>query len=199
MIDRMGSRKVIFIGGALLLAGLGGLGVSSRLWQLYLTVGLLVGIGVSMTHFLMTQATARKWFTRKAGFVGGVLTSAFWFGSALLSPLLTTCSGLLGWRATALLYALSGFVIMLVAALVIRDKPENLGLHPDGEENPGGSVEAVHSSMRDSAWGVKEALGTLTFWMMFSAYCLLGIPSQGLFGHVILCVALSRPVSKKSG
>ena len=96
MIDRLGSRKVIFFDGLLLLLGLGRLAMATELWQVYLTLGLFVGAGVSMTHFLETQVTARKWFVRKAGRVGGILTSAFWLGSALLTPLLTAFSGSVG-------------------------------------------------------------------------------------------------------
>jgi MFS family permease len=71
LIDRVGSRRILIMGGILLFMGLWWFSKVNVLWQLYLSVGLIIGIGVSMTHFLATQSTARKWFSKKAGLAGG--------------------------------------------------------------------------------------------------------------------------------
>lgn len=186
MIDRIGSRKVIFLGGVLLLVGLILVSRVRSLWQLYLIFGLLVGSGVSMTHFLATQSTSRKWFTKRAGLAGGVLTTAFWMGAALLTPMFTGLASSFGWRTTCFVYGLgAGIVIISLAKWVIRDTPESMGLHPDGEK-PWGEGQFTDLPTGKTDWAVKEALKTRTFWMILLGYCLMGIPGQGFLGHLVL-------------
>jgi MFS family permease len=194
MIDRIGSQRVIFLGGVLLLIGLLGFSKVHKLWQLYATVGVIVGTGIGMTHFLTTQSTARKWFTQKAGLAGGLLTTAFWIGAGVLTPLLTGFANSWGWRSACLFYALSaGIIIMLLAKLVIRDTPESIGLHPDGQTQ---SVRGNRADLptKETNGNVKEALTTSSFWMIFFGYSLIGVPAQGLLGHLVLWgVALGAP------
>lgn len=186
LIDRIGSRRIVFIGGCLLLVGLWGFSSVSYLWQLYLTLGGIVGLGVSMTHFLTTQSTARKWFTKRAGLAGGILTAAFWIGSGTLSPLLTGLANASGWRTACMIYGLSAsIIIILLAILLIRDTPESMGLFPDGESIPS-KDERGNVLSNEITWTVREALGTSSFWMIFLGYSLIGIPGQGLLGHLVL-------------
>ncbi|MDP6179654.1 MAG: MFS transporter, partial [Desulfatiglandales bacterium] len=172
MIDRIGSQRVIFLGGVLLLIGLLGFSRVHRLWQLYATVGLIMGTGIGMIHFLATQSTARKWFIQKAGLAGGMLTTAFWIGAGVLTPLLTGLANSWGWRRACLFFAFSaGIIIILLAKLVIRDTPESIGLHPDGQTQ---SVRGYRADLpiKKMAWNVKEALTTSSFWMIFIGYSL---------------------------
>jgi MFS family permease len=186
LIDRMGSRRIVLMGGCLLLVGLWGFSSVSYLWQLYLTLGGIVGLGVSMTHFLTTQSTARKWFTKRAGLAGGILTAAFWIGSGTLSPLLTGLANTTSWRTASVIYALSaGIIIIFLSIFVIRDTPESMGLSPDGEPVPS-LDERGNVPPKEITWNTKEVLGTSSFWMIFLGYSLIGIPGQGLLGHLVL-------------
>ena len=186
LIDRIGSRRILIMGGILLFMGLWWFSKVNVLWQLYLSVGLIIGIGVSMTHFLATQSTARKWFSKKAGFAGGILTAAFWIGSGTLSPLLTGMGNTMGWREACFAYGTGVCIIILIFAwLVIRDTPESMGLLPDGDSAPEetGRPDSVNGEI---SWNTGEALKTRSFWMIVMGYSLVGIPGQGLLGHLIL-------------
>jgi len=186
MIDRWGSRPVVLLGGCFLLLGLGALSAARHLWHLYVSAGIVVSLGVSMTHFLTTQTTARKWFNKKAGLAGGILTAAFWLGAGILSPVLTGLAGCLNWRTTCLVYALvSGTIIIALAALVIRNTPESMGLNPDGERTPG-EPHGAQWPKKHSEGTMKDVLSNPSFWLILAGYCLLGIPGQGLLGHLVL-------------
>ena len=186
LIDRIGSRRILVLGGILLLMGLWWFSKVRVLWQLYLAVGVFVGVGVSMTHFLSTQSTARKWFTKKAGLAGGILTAAFWIGSGTLSPLLTGMGSTMGWRKACFTYGLGiCIMIVLLAWLVIRDNPEAMGLLPDGD-SAAKEPERADDIKEEISWNSREALKTRSFWMFIIGYALVGIPGQGLLGHLIL-------------
>jgi sugar phosphate permease len=113
------------------------------------------------------------------------LTAAFYVGSGVLSPILTVLANWWSWRSACLTYGIgSGAVIIILAKVVIRDTPESMGLHPDGE-SPHTGKEGINHTASERIWNTREALGTFSFWMTFVGYCLLGIPGQGLLGHIV--------------
>ena len=60
MVDRIGGRRVIFLGGLILLIALTLLSQLNTLWQLYLFFGVITALGVGMTHYVPSQALSRK-------------------------------------------------------------------------------------------------------------------------------------------
>lgn len=183
MVDRIGSRKTIFLGGAFCLVGWLLLSSMNSVWQLYVYYGVMMAVAVSNTHLVPVQATSRKWFVKRAGLTGGIVGSAFALGTALFSPILTATSANFGWRAVSVVGAfVTGVPIMLLAYFVIRDTPESIGQHPDGDPVPLSSEG--HTSRR--RWVVKDALGTPQFWMLFVVYSLLGVVYNGLLAHLVI-------------
>ena len=136
LVDRIGSRRILFIGGLVLVIALSFLSRINTLWQLYFFFGIVTAFGVSMTHMVPVQATSRKWFIKRAGLAGGILAGALGLGATILAPVLTGMADSLGWRTTWFICAVAfGGIIMLLAGLVIRNSPESMGLHPDGAEH----------------------------------------------------------------
>jgi MFS family permease len=185
MIDRVGSRKTILVGGLFCLVGWLLLSSIDSVWQLYLYYGVIMAVAVSFTHLVPVQSTSRKWFIRRGGLAGGIVGSAFALGTAVFSPLLTVLAVQYGWRNVSLVAALaSGIPILALAWFVIRDTPESVGLHPDGASAPVslGSQEASLAR----AWRVRDALKTRQFWLLFIVYSLLGVVFNGLLAHLVI-------------
>ncbi|MFC1977428.1 MFS transporter [Chloroflexota bacterium] len=185
MIDRIGSRKVIFVGGLMCLVGWLLLSRVNSLWQLYIYYGLVMAVAVSNTHLVPLQATSRKWFVKRAGLAGGIVGSAFSLGTAVFSPLLTFMSSLYGWRNVSSVAAfVFGVPIMLLAYFVIRDTPESIGQYPDGT----GSLSSAHIQHTSviQYWNIESVLKTPQFWLLFVAYGLLGIVFNGLLAHLVI-------------
>jgi len=185
MTDRIGGRKTIFLGGFLCFGGWILLSTIKSLWQLYLYYGLIMAVAVSMAHFVPIQATARKWFRKRAGLVAGTTTAAFAVGTAIFIPLLTGMSASFGWRTTSIISAFAfGIAIMLLALFVIRDTPESMGLRPDGEASAPASNG--DQTVVEEAWTIKEAAKTPQLWLLLVAYSVIGIPLQGLLAHLVI-------------
>ena len=197
MVDHVGTRRVIFFGGFILLIALTLFSRVSTLWQLYLFFGVVAALGVSMTVFVPTQATSRKWFIRKAGLAGGIIAAAFGVGTAILAPVLTGLAGSIGWRTTSFICALGfSIIIMLLAWLVIRDTPESMGLHPDGMAEAPPEAGVTSSVAGEAVWSSKEALCTSSFWLLFVAYSLSGFPFRGMMTQVVMWgVDLGEPLA----
>lgn len=197
LMDRIGSRRVMFLGGIILLTALALLSRVSALWQLYLTFGVITPLGVSMTHYVPCQATSRKWFVKRAGLAAGITSDAFAIGSSIMTPVLTGVADSLGWRTVWLICALAfGITIMLLAGLVIRDTPESMGLHPDGKDEAPQAYIINSSMAQETTRSPKEALRTSPFWLLFFASSLSGFPGQGMLTQVIMWgVNLGEPMA----
>jgi len=186
MIDRIGSKKTIFIGGLLCLCGWILLATIKSLWQFYLYYGCIMAITVSMTHYVPTQATVRKWFRSRSGLASGILASALSVGQVVFMPLLTWMSDSSGWRTTSLVCAVAFSIpIILLAYFIIYDTPESIGLHPDGEPvQLASDTDRNGVSSKDLA--VSDVVTTSQFWLLFATYSLIGTVLNGLFAHIVM-------------
>jgi len=195
MTDRVGGQKTIFLGGFLALCGWILFSTTKSLWQLYLYYGVIMAIAMSLSHLVPLQATGRKWFTKRAGLVAGIITSALGVGLAIFMPLLTAMSGSIGWRTTSVICAFAfGISVMLLALFIIRDTPESIGLHPDGE----GSTPVLNGkeTVQEEFWTTREAVKTPQLWLLFVTYSAFLIPVCGLLAHLVVWgVDLGSPVA----
>jgi MFS family permease len=184
MIDHLGSRKTIFVGGLLCLGGWLLLATIGSLWQLYVYYGVVMAIAVSNSHLVPIQSTARKWLVRRAGLAAGIVGSAFAFGTAAFSPLLTSAATTFGWRAVSVVAAFAtGIPILLLAYFVVRDTPESIGQQPDGAAAGPGSAMVPDAGQY---WGVRDALRTPQLWLLFVSYSALGVVFNGLMAHLVI-------------
>ena len=184
MIDRIGSRRTILIGGAFCVVGWVLLSSVNSVWQLYFYYGIVMGAAVAFTHLVPVQSTSRKWFVRRGGLAGGIVGSAFALGTAVFSPVLTTLSQQFGWRGVSFVAAfVTGIPILVLAYFVVRDTPESVGLHPDGSALPPVESGSLGSTTH---WRVGHALRTRQFWLLFVVYSLLGVVYNGLLAHLIV-------------
>jgi len=132
LIDRFGARRVLLpsmIGFGLLIAS--GYLLSGSLLQFYLLYILLgiVGAGANNVSF-MRVITA--WFGRLRGRALGIASSGVAMGAAVLSFVAQQCISRFGWRAGYLgIAAIILFVAVPLVALVIRDRPSDLGFEPE--------------------------------------------------------------------
>jgi len=183
LVDRIGSRRTFLIGGAVTILGWVLFSTAQSPWQLYLYYGVLLALGVAMTHYVPVLATSRKWFRKRAGVVAGITGSAWAVGHAIFLPVMTGLADSHGWRYTSLILGICfGAIIMLCALFIIRDTPESVGLLPDGEGTP---PPVDYTAAVEISWDVKRALKTSQFLLLFIAYSVYNIGLNGLVAHVV--------------
>ena len=119
LADRHGPR--VLLAGTMALAGLGfaGVAVVSALWQLYLLIGLVAGVGTSSFYVLGT-ATVTHWFDERRGLALALVLIGFNLGYITGGPVAAWLITRVGWRAAYYLLG-SGFgLLATVAALSVR-------------------------------------------------------------------------------
>jgi MFS family permease len=207
LVDHLGPRLMIVIGGAL--AGLGFILLAhthSYLTFLLVYVGLM-GIGFSGGFDQGIIAVANQWFIRRKA----QAMSFLWVGLALGSAFIVPAVGLMvakrGWRDTATLSGVALLVLLVPAFFVIRNSPEDMGLRPDGPHTPSwpaagsgqGSATALRQSsdasqpaMQVSASGLpyaevnftaRQGFRTGSYWLLALALGVQIAASQGLLAH----------------
>lgn len=182
LVDRFGSRLVVS-GGSLVLAGaLVATGLSTTLWHLFLFYGVLVALGLSATGHVVASAIIARWFVKQRGTAVSVLSGASMAGMTLLVPVVMSLILAHGWRQT---YGLLGlFTLLLILPLglwVVRDRPEAMGLRPDGE-SPAGEAEKVSAGSAERT-KLGDAIQERSFWQLTGGLFTCGFSMTLLSAH----------------
>jgi MFS family permease len=134
LIDRRGGRELMVVGALITGAGLAAIGLVQTLWRFYLVRGLVVSVGMLCMGSLVVNVVLANWFVRLRGRAVAFAAMGVSVAAIVLPPLTQWSIEQFGWRATWGI--LGARVILLVtapAALIMRWRPEDMGLHPDGD------------------------------------------------------------------
>ena len=161
---KVGPRIVAITAG--LLYGLGIFLASfatDSLTVLYLTYGLLAGIGIGL-GYIVPIATLVKWFPDKRGFITGVAVAGFGAGALVTAPIARYLVGSVGLFPTFAILGLIYVVMVVGAALFLKNPPE--GWKPAGWE--------PDTSERSDRSGIEFELGgALRTWQWYALWALL--------------------------
>jgi MFS family permease len=174
LMDRSGPRIVMELGVGLMAAGLLLAPLTSELWHLYLTIGVLVGGGSVCVSYSGQSLYLPNWFVRRRGLAISLAFSGVGFGSIVLLPWFQLLIERSGWRAACWILGLVLLVVLAPINLLLHKKPEDIGLHPDGDELPAASA-ARAANVVDPAWvaidwTLTRALKTARFWWLALGY-----------------------------
>ncbi len=182
LVDRVGSRLVVTAGTLVLGASLAATGMSTTLWQLYLFYGVLSAVGVAATGHVVGSAILTRWFVRRRGTAVSMLGGASMAGMTVLVPLAMWLILAIGWRSAYAVLGLVTLALMLPLSLwVIRDRPEDLGLHPDGALPEGPGAGARPAGAERTRLG--EAVQAVTFWQLAGGLFTCGFSMSLLSAH----------------
>jgi MFS family permease len=161
LVDRLGPRRVMLGGAALL--GLACV-LSSRvtsLATLYLMVGVLAATGVCAVSWVPSGALIARWFTERRGSMMGLAFSGMGAGVLVMGPLAQWLIAGHGWRVAYLVLGVGTLAVLLpLIWLGVREAPAP-------PPRPGGEPpRAAPDDRRD----VRDALRTRAFWALFFAY-----------------------------
>ncbi len=176
VMDAHGPRLVMLPGAALLAAGLFLAPAVGQPWHLYATLGVMVGAGANLMTYTAHSQFLPNWFVRRRGLAISVAVSGVGVGALVLLPWLQSIIVGDGWRASC--WAM-GLLVVLVAAplnLLVRKKPQDIGLLPDGaSQSAPAAGRRTASNIVDPAWAATEwtlarAVRTSRFWWILLGY-----------------------------
>ena len=149
LVDRFGPKLLIAVGG--LLSGLSWVLASyaSSLTMLYLTYGLIGGLGTGIVYVGVVGQMV-GWFPDRRGFAAGVVAAGYGMGAIVTTFPITNSLAAVGYQMTLLQYGAIFALVGLVAALGLKPPPTSAAMRPDA---PGVATGAM--------------LRSPVFWLMF--------------------------------
>jgi MFS family permease len=175
LMDRLGPRTVMEIGVALMGGGLLLAPLTTQPWHLYLTIGMLVGSGSVCLGYSGQSLFLPNWFIRRRGLAMGLAFAGVGIGSMTLLPWVQLMIDHAGWRSACTAMGILVLVVLAPINLLLRKRPEDLGLLPDGDALPSASSAKPRSNVVDAAWAkidwtLPRALRTARFWWIAIGY-----------------------------
>jgi len=196
LIDRFGPRVLLSIGGAL--TGLSWILASqaSDLTRLYLSYGLLGGIGTGVVYVGIVGHMV-QWFPDKRGFATGMVAAGYGMGAVLTTFPISNSIAAVGYQRTLLHFGLLFGALALLSAQGMRRAPADW-MSQD--------IDPWHRSI---GVGPSMMLRSPIFWLMFLMFTLMstsglmvisqmgafakdfGVTSVVVFGMAALPLALT--------
>ena len=184
LMERFGVRRIAVAALALIALGSGLTAVMTASWQLVFLWGVLVGLGTGSTALVFGALIANRWFTRRRGLIVGIFGAAWATGQLVFLPLMARVIEHQGWRWAALGVALLSAALIPAVALVLRDRPSEIGLAPYGSDEPIGSeANATHSgwqAARSALVVLRDASRTRAFWLLAITFAICGWTTNGI-------------------
>ena len=176
LMDRRGPRVVIEIGVGCMAAGLMLAPMVRQPWHLYATLGVLVGGGANCLGYTGQSLFLPNWFVRRRGLAMSIAFSGVGVGSMLVLPWLQVMIGQAGWRAACWTLGLLVLVLLAPLNLLLKQRPEDVGLEPDGDRT--GPTSAGDDSTPNVVdpdwvavnWTLGRAMRTARFWWIAVGY-----------------------------
>jgi MFS family permease len=161
LVDRLGPRRIMLGGAAVLGVACVLASQIGSLWSLYAVTGVLAAIGLCAVSWVPSGTLIARWFAERRGSMLGIAFSGMGAGVLVMGPLAQWLISAYGWRAA---YAILGVGTLLVLLPLIGFGVREAPVTPAparGEAEP-----APVSARRD----VGDALRTAAFWALFFAY-----------------------------
>ena len=177
-----GEKNVIAVGASVL--GLGFVLISTvrELWQFYL-FSIFLGVGSAAIGVVPASAVISNWFQKRRGWAIGVLGTGIGVGGFALPPIVGAFFiPTFGWRNTCVISGLlTALILTPLSLLIIRSKPADMGLQPDGVEAIQKNDETPLTAMHEADLNLKMASRTPAFWSLMIALAAFTVSNNAIF------------------
>jgi MFS transporter, OFA family, oxalate/formate antiporter len=165
--DARGPRICAGLGAVLVGGGFALASLTTSLAFLYVSFGLVVGIGNGFGYSAPTPV-ASKWFPDKRGLAIGLMVGGYGAGSAIIGPVATSMIAAYGWRFTFQILGVAFFVMGMIGTALLQNPPQGFRAPLAMASAPGPTVK--QSTAVDVP--TSDLLRTPTFYALWVAYCL---------------------------
>ena len=179
LMDRYNPRKVVPVFACCLLAGFILASRAVRPWHLYLSYGVIAGIGFGLGYGSLAGVVAR-WFEKKRGLVLGIVSSGAAVGTMTVPPTISRLIQDYGWRTSMVILGILLFTVFMVVAFVVKRTPEEKGMLPYGA-----SASPFGGKSRNANVSLTEALKQRVLWIIVVAFATYTIGQQMVMFHVV--------------
>ena len=181
-VARLGLRPVMAAGSVVTALGMLYLASAESVLDCYVGFSLLAGLGVGCSTLVPCQTLAQNWFLRRRALAIGVTLTA---GAVVGAGVPPTAVAIGDWREAWRVGAGVAAALAVVAALLVRDTPEQVGQARDGapERLPGAAAPPAAAARE---WRVAQAVRTPQFALLLACSVAYSVTWSALVAHLLL-------------
>ena len=198
LTDRVGPKRMVFIG--LVVLGIGFLFFwqVKHLWMFYLAF-VIMSLGHSLCGWVPVTTLLNNWFIRNRAKAMGWSNTFSRLGALILVPAIAWAinpdKDRLGWDVTALALGIFSFLVAVPMYKVIRNRPEEYNLLPDGlmplegetsrnSQDSGKEVSQIEVQQDTQDLTTAQALKTVAFWLISIGHGLTSMVIIAIMAHL---------------
>ena len=190
LIDRFGNRKLLI---PAILWAVAGYLVLSQFVDSLLTFALVYLLMVSLGNSIAFQhalfAGINQWFNRRRAFAISMLAAVSSLGGLFLVPSLNFIIEHRSWQSAMLFSGIAYLVFLMPLTIFFRNRPEDMGLLPDGDARPpvqaGAGREASGRAREIRDYTVREAIRTRAYWLLLAGAGLRQVATLGIMVSIV--------------
>ena len=181
IIPKIGIKKVLLYGTTVVGICLVALGSMAQLWQYYVIM-TVASTGITSIALIPSQTIVHHWFDKKRGLAMGIVMTGIGLGGMIMVIVATQSMAVFGWRWTYRIMGLACLGIVLpILLFLIKNKPEDIGLKPDGLMTTGDSEQ----KQAELGLTVAEAVKGLPFYIFAIMIVCFSIILGGFTQHAV--------------
>jgi predicted MFS family arabinose efflux permease len=163
-------------------------------WQLYLSWGVLVGLGTGTTAMVLGATVVQRWFVAQRGLVMGLLTASTATGQLVFLPLIAALVERRGWRFVTLVLSACLLALVPLVLALMRDRPSDRGLLPYGASADHHPPEPVTNPLKNAVAVLARASRLKGFWLLAGSFFICGATTNGLVGTHLVPACLDHGI-----
>ena len=187
VMQRFGIRRTVLGALTLMSASIGASYFMTAPWELFLTWGLLSGIGSGAVANVLGATIVNRWFTTNRGLVMGLLTASTATGTLIFTPGLAALVEWGGWKPVVLTVAACCAALIPLVYVLVPERPASIGLRSFGSQHDDQPAPPAQGNPFTAAFSnLARAATTRAFWFLFTTFFICGFTTNGLVGiHLI--------------
>lgn len=179
IVEKIKVRGALILSAFLFSGGFFILGFMTELWMVYAAY-VVMGLGSALGGMIILSGIPSNWFVKRRGIAIGITWCATLPGSYITTSIISSATAGGDWQQAAITLGIIAFVVLFLAAFILRWRPQDIGLLPDGVTEAEAAQEAVQAgAAKLVGLDRKSALKTATFWLIALSFALIGIGEQG--------------------
>jgi MFS family permease len=202
LMQSLGLKRTMLLALLVLMSGTGLSLFMTSPWQLFLTWGVMVGVGAGAGAVGFAGAVANRWFFKRTGFASGLLFAANAAGQLIFLPLLAWMANRYGWQGVAISTTIAIACVIPLLFFLLPESPEQIGIAPYGStaivpisdhHAPGGNMfsVAIRALMRASR--------SADFWLLCLTFGICGLSTNGLINTHLISYCLDEGIPEIRG
>jgi MFS family permease len=182
LADRLGVKPLMLFGAGLLAACVAAYSRVESATGMYVVHLVFAGVLVTCGLIVSVLLTSR-WFVARRGTALGFVIVGTSLGGVVFPLVNTALISAYGWRTAMLVLTLPPIGLLVLLALLVRESPAAVGLHPYGYEAAG---NAAAQPLHATGMAYRDAVRTPTFWALSIAAMSTFYAILGTQAHLIL-------------